>query len=294
MGVKEVYLYKKLKDNKVQCKNCAHYCVVQQGKRGICGVKENIDGKFYALNYGKLIACQIDPIEKKPLYHFLPGTHSLSVAAVGCNFGCLNCQNWQISQVANLQKSITGEKKEPKEIVEIALKNNLPSISYTYTEPAIFSEYALDIMKIAHQRGLKNIWVTNGFWSKELFEKAYPYLDAVNVDLKSFDDDFYKKNCKGRLQPVLDTLKRLKKQKIWIEITTLVIPGLNDKEKVFKEIAGFIKKELGEETPWHVSRFFGDSSWQLKDLPDTSVETIKQACQIGKEMGLKNVHAGNI
>lgn len=292
--MKEAHLYKKLKDKKVQCRNCAHYCLVFPGERGICGVKENIGGKLYTLNYGKVVACNIDPIEKKPLYHFLPGTYSLSIAAVGCNFACLNCQNWQISQNSKPQKLIIGRETPPSEIVDMALGNKLPSISYTYTEPAIFSEYALDIMKLARKKGIKNVWVSNGFWSKELFNEIYPYLDAANIDLKSFDNDFYKKICQGRLPPVLDTLRRLKDKKVWTEITTLVLPGLNDQEKAFKEIAGFIKKELGSETPWHVSRFFQDVSWQLKDLPDTSPAIIKIACQIGREAGLKNVYAGNM
>src|SRR3989344_7728225 len=281
--MKEVLLCQRLDDKKVRCQTCAHYCVVLPNKRGICGVRENIDGKLYALNYGKLIACQIDPIEKKPLYHFLPGTYSLSIATAGCNFGCLNCQNWQISQDPKPQKSIAGDEVGPEEIIGMAQKSNLFSISYTYTEPAIFSEYALDIMKLAKKKGIKNVWVTNGFWSQELFDLIYPYVDAANVDLKSFDDDFYKKICQGRLQPVLDTLKNLKKKKIWVEITTLVLPGLNDQEKTFKNIAGFIKKELGSEIPWHVSRFFQDVSWRLKDLPDTPTKTIEKAYQIGKK-----------
>ena len=292
--MKEALLYRKLDGKKVQCQNCAHYCLVLPGKRGICGVRENIDGKLYALNYGKIIACQIDPIEKKPLYHFLPRTYSLSIAAAGCNFACQNCQNWQISQTPKLKNSFGVKETAPQAVVDLALKNSLPSISYTYTEPAIFSEYALDVMKLAGIRGIKNVWVSNGFWSKELFDMVSPYLDAANIDLKSFDDDFYKKICQGRLQPVLDILKKLKKKKIWVEITTLVLPGLNDQEKTFKEIAGFIKKELGAETPWHVSRFFNDVSWQLKDLPDTPTKTIEKAYQIGKKAGLKHVYAGNM
>jgi len=292
--MKEALLYRKLDGKKVQCQNCAHYCLVLPGKRGICGVRENIDGKLYALNYGKIIACQIDPIEKKPLYHFLPRTYSLSIAAAGCNFACQNCQNWQISQTPKSKNSFGVKETAPQTVVELALKNSLPSISYTYTEPAIFSEYALDVMKLAGIRGIKNVWVSNGFWSKELFDMVSPYLDAANIDLKSFDDDFYKKICQGRLQPVLDILKKLKKKKIWVEITTLVLPGLNDQEKTFKEIAGFIKKELGAETPWHVSRFFNDVSWQLKDLPDTPTKTIEKAYQIGKKAGLKHVYAGNM
>lgn len=292
--MEEVRLYKDLEGKTVQCQNCAHYCAIKEGGRGICGVRENQNGKLYALNYGKVVALHIDPIEKKPLYHFLPGTYSLSLATVGCNFNCQNCQNWQISQSPKPKNLITGKETAPQAIVDMALQNHLPSISYTYTEPAIFSEYALDVMKIAKIRGLKNVWVSNGFWSKELFEMIYPYLDAANIDLKSFNDDFYKKTCGGRLQPVLDTLKRLKKKKIWTEITTLIIPGLNDDEKNFKAIATFIKNDLGEKTPWHVSRFFRDVSWKLKDVPDTPPKTLEQARQIGLQTGLKNVYTGNI
>ncbi len=294
VGVKEAYLYKKLKKKGVQCRNCAHYCVILRDKRGICGVRENIDGKLYALNYNKAIAVNIDPIEKKPLFHFLPGTQSLSVATAGCNFACWNCQNWQISQMPQISGKIEGEYISPKEIVKIAKENNCPSISYTYTEPAIFSEYALDTMKLAKKQGIKNVWVSNGFWSKELFDLISPYLDAVNIDIKSFEDEFYIKYCGGRLQPVLDTLKRLRKKKIWTEITTLIIPTLNDKKEIFKKIAEFIKKELGTETPWHISRFSGAISWKLQHLPDTPIKTLKIAEQIGKQTGLKHIHIGNV
>jgi len=294
MNMKEAYLYKRLMDKKVQCQNCAHYCVILPGKRGICGVRENVDGKLYALNYGKAIAFNIDPIEKKPFFHFLPGSYSLSVATVGCNFACKNCQNWNISQGFKKAKEIPGEDLPPKEIVRIALQKKLPSISYTYTEPAIFSEYALDTMKLAKKEGLKNNWVTNGFWSKELFDLISLYLDAANVDLKSFEDSFYVKYCSGKLQPVLDTLKRLKQKGIWTEVTTLVIPTLNDKEEIFKDIANFIKNDLGPETPWHVTQFSGAISWQLQDIPDTPVETLKRAYEIGKKAGLRYIYTGNV
>lgn len=292
--MKEVYLYKKLKDNKVQCQTCSHYCVISAGNRGICGVKENIDGKLYSLNYGKIIASNIDPIEKKPFFHFLPGSDSLSIATVGCNFSCVNCQNWSISQQSKPNKPILGEDLPPKEIVKIALENKLPSVSYTYTEPTIFLEYALDTMKLAKKTGLKNNWVTNGYMSNEALKLVAPYLDAANVDLKSFSDEFYVKNCGAKLQPVLDTLKRMKKKKIWIEITTLVIPTLNDSEEIFRDIAKFIKEEIGPETPWHISQFSGAISWKLKHLPDTPVETLQTAYRIGKEIGLKYVYTGNI
>jgi len=292
--MKEAYLYKKLKEGKVQCQTCAHYCIIEKGRRGKCGVKENRDGKFYSLVYGKACALNIDPIEKKPFFHFLPNSQSLSIATVGCNFQCRNCQNYSISQGPKIFKRIEGEEISPKEIVEVALKNNLPSVSYTYTEPTVFLEYALDTMKLAKEEGLKNNWVTNGFLSKEAFSLISPYLDAANVDLKSFDDEFYRKNCDGRLQPVLDTLKRMKKKNIWVEITTLVIPTLSDSEKTFKDMAQFIRKELGEETPWHISQFSGAISWKLQDIPDTPLETLERVYQIGKKAGLKYVYTGNI
>jgi len=291
---KEALLYKKLKSRKVQCQNCAHYCVIPPGKRGICAVRENIDGKLYTLVYGKAVVCHIDPIEKKPFFHFLPGSHSLSIATVGCNLSCRWCQNYDISQRPQMNGDIVGENLPPKEIVRVAKGKGLPSISYTYTEPTIFLEYALDTMKLARKEGIKNTWVTNGFLSKEAFESISPYLDAANVDLKGFSEEFYRKYCGGRLQPVLDTLIRMKENRIWVEITTLIIPTINDNEKWFRGIAKFIKNELGSETPWHVTQFSGAISWQMRDLPDTPVETIEKAYGIGKKAGLKYVYSGNI
>lgn len=297
--MKETLLYKKAKEKKVQCQNCSHYCVISPGQRGICGVRENLKGKLYSLVYGKAVAVHIDPIEKKPFFHFLPGSQSLSVATVGCNFRCLNCQNYDISQAPKPNKPVLGGELPPEEILEMALKNNLPSISYTYVEPTIFLEYALDTMKIAKEKGLKNCWVTNGFMSKEALDLFGPYLDAANVDLKGFSEEFYQKVCGAKLQPVLDNLKRMKTLRrgsgqIWVEITTLVIPTLNDDEKTFRGIARFIKEELGPETPWHISQFSGAISWQLKHLPDTPVETLEKAYKIGKETGLKYVYTGNV
>jgi len=292
--MKEVYLYKKLPQKSLQCQTCAHYCRISVGKRGICGVRENIEGKLFALNYGKAVALNIDPIEKKPFFHFLPGSYSLSLATVGCNLKCPNCQNYDISQGFKESKEIPGEDLPPEEIVKIALKNKLPSISYTYTEPTIFLEYALDTMKLAKKAGLKNTFVSNGFMSPESAKLAIPYLDANNIDIKGFTDDFYQKNCAASLQPVLDTAKLMKKSGVWLEITTLVIPTLNDDEATFKKIANFIKTELGAETPWHISQFSGTISWKLKNLPDTPVEALKEAWQIGKKVGLKYVYTGNV
>ncbi len=292
--MKEVYLYKKLNDKKAQCKTCAHNCVISSGKSGVCGVRENRNGTLYALNYGKIIARCVDPIEKKPFFHFLPGSKTYSIATVGCNFRCDNCQNWDISQGFKEKKEIPGEEISPEEIIKMAIKNKLPSISYTYTEPTIFLEYALDTMKLAKKEGIKNCWVSNGFLSPESVKLIVPYLDANRIDIKSFSDDFYIKNCGGRLQPVLDTCKLMKKSGVWVEIITLVIPNLSDSEEMFRKIAGFIHDKLGPETPWHVTQFSGAISWKLQDLPDTPAESLEKAYKIGKSHGLKYVYTGNI
>jgi len=292
--MKEAYLYQKLKNQKVRCQTCAHYCQLAPGQRGLCGVRENIDGKLIALNYGKIAAINIDPIEKKPFFHFLPGSRSLSIATVGCNFFCKNCQNFDISQAPKPNKPVTGEEFSPEQIVEIAVKNKLPSISYTYVEPTIFLEYALDIMKLAKKAGLKNNWVSNGFLSPESAKLVIPYLDAINIDIKGFSDEFYQSNCGAKLQPVLETSKLMKKSGVWVEITTLAIPTLSDSEEMFKQIAQFIFQELGPETPWHISQFCSAISWKLQHLPDTPVETLEKAWQIGKETGLKYVYTGNV
>lgn len=292
---KEAILYAKLKDppagevgNKVKCGVCNHQCVINDGNKGICGVRKNEKGKLYTLVYGKAIAENIDPIEKKPLYHFLPGTKTLSIATVGCNFRCLHCQNADISQV----DFISGKDLPPEKIVEDAIKTNCPSIAYTYTEPTIFVEYALDTMRLARKKNLKNIWVSNGYMTKETLALVEPYLDAINVDLKAFTEKFYQEVCGAKLKPVLENLKGIKKKKIWLEVTTLIIPTKNDSSKELKDIAKFIKKELGPETPWHVSRFF--PTYKLTDVPSTEVEKIYQAVEIGKKAGLKYVYEGNI
>jgi len=291
--MKEAHLYEKSKNNVVRCKNCSHYCLIAPGKRGLCGARENTKGKLCVLNYGKVTAFNVDPIEKKPFFHFLPGTHSLSIAAAGCNFSCFNCQNYDISQ-GYKKKEIPGEFLAPETIISIALKSNIPSISYTYTEPTIFLEYALDIMKLARKKKLKNAFVSNGFMSRESAEIILPHLDAINIDIKGFSEEFYKKNCGARLQPVLDNAKLIKKSGIWTEITTLIIPTLSDSEKSLKKTAEFIRQELGEETPWHISQFSGDISWKLQQLPDTRFETLENAYKIGKAAGLSYVYTGNV
>ncbi len=291
--MKEALLYEKLKNKVVKCNACSHHCLIADGKRGFCGVRENQNGKLYSLVYGKVVASHIDPIEKKPFFHWLPGSYSLSIATVGCNFRCLHCQNYEISQMPrDYNGQILGEEMSPEEIVEIAKKNNLFSISYTYTEPTIFLEFAFETMKLAKKQGLKNNWVTNGYMSNKTLELVGPYLDAANVDLKFFRDDLYQKICGGKLQPVLDSLKWMKKNKIWIEVTTLVIPGYTDLGNQFEDIAKFIKNELGKETPWHISRFY--PAYKMINVSPTPPEIIYQAYEIGKKVGLKYVYAGNL
>jgi len=264
-------------------------------------MRQNIAGKLMVLNYGEAVGLAIDPIEKKPLAHFMPGTYTLSFGTLGCNFSCLHCQNFFMSQVGrtapdlslqnNNQQSL-AEEIAPEKIVATALEKNLPSISYTYNEPTIFSEYALDTMKLAHEKRLKNIWVSNGFMSPETLDLITPYLDAINVDLKSFSEKFYQEICGARLQPVLDNLIKIRQLGIHLEITTLIIPTKNDSKLELKQIAEFIVKNLGVDTPWHVSAFY--PSYKLNNLAPTSREKVLEAQKNGLVAGLKYVYTGNI
>jgi len=290
--MKQAILYQQLKNQNVRCQACNHCCIIVPGKRGLCGVRQNQNGKLYSLVYGKAAACNLDPIEKKPFFHFLPGTYSLSIATVGCNFSCLHCQNYDISQGPKETGEIFGEDLLSEEIVKKAIELDAPSISYTYTEPTVFVEYALDTMKLAKKQGLKNNWVTNGYMTPETLELIAPYLDAANVDLKFFQDDLYQKICGAKLEPILNSLKLMKKYKIWVEVTTLVIPGYTDLGTQFEDIANFIKNELGAETPWHISRFY--PTYKLTQSPPTPAELIHKAREIGKKVGLKYVYTGNI
>ncbi len=289
--MREAMFYKKLDDNKVQCYLCRHECVIADGKTGICAVRENKEGKLHTLVYGKVVSINIDPIEKKPLYHFLPGTDTYSLATVGCNFRCEHCQNYDISQLPRERHKIVGEPFSPREIVRDALAQKCKSISYTYTEPTIFFEYAYDIAKLANKEGLKNIFVTNGYVGEEPLRTIAPYLDAANIDLKAFTEEFYRKICGARLEPVLESIRLYKELGIWIEITTLIIPDLNDSEKELRQIARFIKG-LGEETPWHVTAFY--PTYKLMEKPPTPAETLRMARKIGLKEGLRYVYEGNI
>jgi len=279
-------------EKKVQCSLCSHRCLISPGKRGICAVRENRDGVLYSLVYDKVIARNIDPIEKKPLFHFHPGSLSYSVATPGCNFRCRHCQNADISQLPRDHGgAVLGEEVPPSAIVAAALKYRCASISYTYTEPTIYFELAYDAARLAAEAGLKNVFVTNGYITPEALKVIRPYLHAANIDLKGFTDEFYKKICGARLQPVLDAIRLYKEFGIWIEITTLVIPGHNDSEGELKGIAQFVRS-VGEDIPWHVTRFH--PTYNLTDRPRTPLETLKRARQIGLEAGLRYVYEGNI
>src|SRR4030042_483611 len=286
--MKEAQFYKKLKNKLVQCRLCPHFCVIKEGMTGKCKVRKNINGVLYSLSYGKPVSINLDPITKKPLYHFLPQTLTFSIGMAGCNLSCQWCQNWEISQKAAEEFKI--EKISPEKLIEEALKSGCPSISYTYTEPFVSYEYIFDLAKLAKKRGLKNISVTNGYVNEEPFEKIALYIDAMNIDLKSFNEKTYEKFCGGKLKPVLDTIKRAHKAGIHIEITTLLIPDLNDNEKELEKIAKFIAS-IDKKIPWHISRFF--PMYKILDKHTTPISSLEKAYKIGKKH-LKYVYVGNI
>jgi pyruvate formate lyase activating enzyme len=289
---KEALLYEKLENKLVRCYLCAHQCRIADTKFGICGVRQNLGGTLYSQVYARVIAAHVDPIEKKPLYHFLPGSYSFSIATVGCNFRCGFCQNWEISQT-NVRDGFQYAEREfsPEEVVDAALKNNCQSISYTYTEPTIYFEFALDCARLAKEKGLSNVFVTNGYMTKDATETIRPYLDAANIDLKYFRDDSYKNICSASLQPVLDSIQLMQKAGIWIEITTLVVPGSNDSGEELSDIAKFIAG-IDKNIPWHISRFY--PNYKFSDQEPTPEKTLKQAEESGHKAGLKYVYVGNV
>ncbi|MFH0752790.1 MAG: AmmeMemoRadiSam system radical SAM enzyme [archaeon] len=285
--MKEAQFYRKLKNGVVQCVLCPHNCVIKSGARGMCHVRENRGGKLFSLVYGNPCAVAVDPIEKKPLYHFLPKTKTLSIGTVGCNFSCLNCQNAWMSQSS--PEDVQPKHLAPGEVVKLALSTKCKSVAYTYNEPTVFYEYVFDIALLAKEGGLKNVFVTNGFINPEPLKKLLRVMDAFAVDLKGLDDSFYKKICGGRVKPVLDTLKAVKRKHL--EIVVLLIPGYNDSSVKVRNLCLWIKENLGAEVPVHFSRYFPCYKLKAKSTP---IETVMGAEKIASDVGLKNVHVGNV
>ena len=278
----------RVEGDRIVCQLCRHYCKLKEGQVGVCGVNENEGGKLKNLVYGKVSAINIDPIEKKPLYHFLPSSKSLSIGTVGCNFKCPFCQNWQISQSKDVD---SGHLVTPRQLVDSAIEYGCESISYTYNEPTIFYPFAKDVALLAKERGLKNVFVSNGFETPEIIEDMVGVIDAFNIDIKGFKSEYYKKYLKGDLEGVLDTIRLLNKKGFWVECTTLIVPGDNDSEDEIRDIAKFIAS-VSCDIPWHLSAFHPD--YKVKDKGATPISTMKRAYEIAKEEGLKYVYLGNI
>lgn len=289
--MRQAAFYETIGDNQAHCFLCAHHCRIGPGETGKCGVRKNVDGELMTLVYGLPAAAHADPIEKKPLYHFHPGSLAYSLGTMGCNFNCSFCQNADIAQSPALTGRVAGRETPPEQVVENAIGQGCASIAYTYSEPTVFMEYALDTARIAHAKKLKNVFVTNGYMTAEALDALAPHLDAANVDLKSFRDEFYHERCGARLGPVKKTIRAMKERGIWVEVTTLIIPGLNDDPGELKELAEFLV-QTGPETPWHVSAFH--PAHRLTDREPTPAETLHQARRIGLNAGLHYVYAGNI
>lgn len=289
--MKEAMLYEKLESNAVRCNLCQHRCRIEDGKTGICGVRENQKGILYSLVYEKAIAMHPDPIEKKPMFHFQPGSISFSMATVGCNFHCVFCQNSDIAQLPHNQGRIIGKDIFPKKIVEDALQGGCKSISYTYTEPTVFFEYAYDTAQLAQKAGLKNVFVSNGYMTPEAVKTISPYLDGINVDLKAFDNQVYHKYMGADLEKMKESIKAIYNAGIWMEITTLIVPTVNDDIEQISGIVDFIY-DLSPDIPWHISRFH--PSYKFTSVAPTPIETLRMACDIGKKKGLHYVYMGNV
>jgi len=281
--------FKKEENGRIVCLLCRHYCRLKEGQTGLCGVNRNDGGALKNLVYGHPSALNVDPVEKKPLYHFLPGSATLSFGTVGCNFQCPFCQNWQISQTARVDE---GVRVLPRQMVSLALAHRCGALAYTYNEPTVFYPYARDVGHLAKEKGLKNIFVTNGFESAEVLEDMAGWVDGANVDLKSWDEGYYKRRLKGGLEAVKESLRRMVAAGIWVEVTTLLIEGVNDDEKSLEEMADFIAGELGRHVPWHLSAFHPD--YKMTDRPATALATLQKAEEIAKKAGLYYVYLGNV
>lgn len=285
-------LWKPLADGLVLCRLCSHFCRIEDGRRGLCGVRVNKAGALYTLAYDRVAAAHLDPVEKKPLYHFLPGSLTFSFGTMGCNMSCSFCQNYSLSQPPRQGREVAGEQVTPEGLIEAAKRSGAASISYTYSEPTIFFELMRDTATLAHPAGLKNIMVSNGFQSRQCLDALSGLIDAVNIDLKAMNRDFYERVCGAKLAPVLKNLIHMRNLGWWIEVTTLLIPGVNDADEELKELADFLAKELGVDTPWHISRFHPD--FAMQDTPPTPLDRLERAYALGREAGLRYVYVGNV
>ena len=286
----ECRYYQRLCEGRVECLLCPHHCKIANGKTGICRSRRNVDGVLISEVYGKPCSLAIDPIEKKPLYHFHPDTKCLSIACAGCNFRCLNCQNHEISQVSSADVGYYD--LSPQQVVDLCLEHHCPGIAYTYTEPLTYLEYIVDTARLAHENGLWNILVTAGYVCQEPLADLLPYLDAANIDLKSFSDDIYQKVSGGHLQPVLDTILAMQEASVWVELTNLIIPGISDDMSMIRQMCRWITDKGLSDNPLHFSRFF--PRFKMQDIPPTPIHTLKEAKRIAQEEGIKYVYLGNV
>ncbi|MCG2686191.1 AmmeMemoRadiSam system radical SAM enzyme, partial [Candidatus Parcubacteria bacterium] len=288
--LKEANYYRQLEGDRVQCELCPNRCILAEGQRGVCKVRENRDGKLYSLVYGRVVTTHLDPIEKKPLYHFLPGAKAYSLATAGCSLACNYCQNWDIAQ--KFPEDLPSQKMSPQEVVAAAQEMGAEVVAFTYNEPVVWYEFMLDIAKEARAQGLKSVVITSGYINREPMEELLKYLDGVKIDLKGFNEDYYAKMVGGKLEPVLDTLKLVKESGTHLEIVTLLVPGQNDDPEEVSEMCRWILENLGDEVPLHFSRFH--PAYKLQNLPPTPEETVRGARQTCLDLGLKYVYTGNI
>lgn len=288
--INQAWMSKKLKNGLIKCLACNHYCQISENKAGICGARHNKNNELILLTYSKAIAVHTDPVEKKPLFHFYPNEPIFSFGTAGCNFRCKFCQNWDISQYKAKEGDKLGMDLPPQKAVDYCKDNNISMIAYTYNEPTIFFEYAYDTCQLAHQNGIKNVIVSNGYTSDEAWEKWSPHLDAANIDLKGFTEDFYQDFCGAKLASVKKNIQKIAKSNVWLELTTLLITDANDSEKEIQEMADFIGN-INPEIPWHLSRYFPN---YLYNAPPTPIKTLEKAYEIAKKVGLKHVYLGNV